>query len=71
MKEVDELDDKSIYIEMRNIVRIANQAAQKAKEENKKYGIPRIFSRKGIIYYELENGEITTERPEILKKKSA
>jgi len=71
MREVEKLADEYIYIEMRNIVRIANQAASQAKLENKKYGIPKIFARNNIIYFELENGEITTERPEILKKKKA
>lgn len=71
MKEVEKLNDSNLYIEMRNIVRIANQAAKKAKEENLKYGIPRIFARNGILYYELVDGVITTEKPEILKKKTA
>jgi len=71
MREVEKLADEYIYIEMRNIVRIANQAASQAKLENKKYGIPKIFARNNIIYFELESGEITTERPEILKKKKA
>ena len=69
--EVDTLPDPQLYVNLRNILRIANQAAYQAKLENKKFGIPRIFSRNGILYYELPNGEITTERPEILKKKTA
>jgi len=71
MIEVEKLANDDLYIEMRNIVRIANQAASQAKLENKKYGIPKIFARNNIIYFELESGEITTERPEILKKKKA
>ena len=71
MREVEKLADEYIYIEMRNIVRIANQAASQAKLENKKYGIPKIFARNNIIYFELDNGKITTERPEILKENKA
>jgi hypothetical protein len=40
-----------------------------AKAENKRLGIPEFFSKNGVIYYVLENGELTTERPEILKRK--
>lgn len=69
MKEVDQLKDDNLYLELRNILRIANFAAQSAKKENKEHGIPKIFSRNGILYYELINGEITTQKPEILKKK--
>ncbi|MBI5916176.1 MAG: hypothetical protein HY842_12440 [Bacteroidetes bacterium] len=52
------------------IERIANQAVMKAKEENKRFGIPEFFSKNGVIYYVLEDGNITTERPEILKDKA-
>jgi len=71
MKEVEKISNDNLYLELRKILRIANQAAIRAKAENLKYGIPRIFSRRGILYYELESGLITTQRPEILKKKTA
>ena len=70
MKEVEKLENDELYLELRNILRIANQAAHQAKLDNKRYGIPKIFSRNKILYFELENGHITTQRPEILKKKS-
>ena len=68
MKEVEKLENNDLYLELRNILRIANQAANQAKLDNKRYGIPKIFSRNQILYFELENGHITTERPEVLKK---
>ena len=68
MKEVDTLPDTSIYLKLRNILRIARQAAHQAQLENERYGIPKIFSRKGIMYYEYADGRITPERPEIFKK---
>ncbi|MEM6964233.1 MAG: hypothetical protein AAF573_05660 [Bacteroidota bacterium] len=70
MKEVEKIANDSLYLEMREILRIANKAAKRAKEENKKYGIPRIYWRNGRLYYELSNGIITEEQPEILKKKT-
>ena len=69
MKEVEKIANDDFYLELRQVLRIANQAASKARAENLKYGIPRIFSRKGILYYELPNGKITTQQPEVLKKK--
>lgn len=71
MREVEKLQNSELYLEMRNILRIANQAAMKAKIENKKYGIPKIFSRNNILYFEFENGQITTQRPQILERKTA
>lgn len=68
MKEVEKISNDDFYLELREVLRIANQAASRAKAENLRYGIPRIFSRKGILYYELSNGQITTQQPEILKK---
>lgn len=70
MKEVEKIPNDEFYLELRRVLRIANQAASKAKAENKKFGIPRIFSRKGILYYELADGQITTQPPEILEKKT-
>ncbi len=68
MKKVDQLTDIQLYIEARDIVRIANEAVAKAKAENKRFGIPEFFSRNGKIYFILESGEITTEKPDIYNK---
>ena len=65
MKEVAKLADESLYIEARDILKIANQAVKKAKEDNKNHGIPEVFSKNGVLYYVLLNGEITKERPAI------
>jgi hypothetical protein len=61
--EVDKLDNIEIYQQAIEIQRIGNEAIEKALEENKRLGIPIVFSRNGIIYYELPNGEITTKSP--------
>ena len=70
MNEVEKLANNELYIELRNILRIASQAANQAKLDNKKYGIPKIFARNQNMYFEFDNGTITTQRPEILKKKT-
>ena len=67
MTRVKKLNDSKLYLEMADIVRIGNSAVKKAKEENKKMGIPETFWKNGTIYFVLTTGEITTIRPEIMK----
>ena len=68
MEKADKLSDAQFYKEVREIIRIANEAVAKAKAENKRFGIPEFFSRNGKIYFILESGEITTEKPDIYNK---
>lgn len=68
MKQVDKLKNSQLYLDLRDIIRIGNKAVAKAKAENKKFGIPEFFVKNGIVYYVLETGEITTEKPEIYDK---
>jgi hypothetical protein len=63
MMRVDKLDDLEIYQEAFEIQRIGNEGVRRVIKENKEKGIPIVFSRNGIIYYELPNGEITTKSP--------
>jgi len=65
---VDKFDDIEIYQEAFEIQKIGNEAVRRVIKENKEKGIPIVFSRNGIIYYELPNGEITTKSP-FLKSK--
>ena len=67
MKEVNKLEDSNLYLYLRDIIAIGNRAVQKAKEENKKFGIPEFFWKNGSIYYFTEEGGLTTNRPDILK----
>ena len=62
MKRVKKMDDE-MYIETREILRIANQAVAKAKAENKKQGIPDTFIKNGKLYYLSADGSITTIDP--------
>ena len=62
IKEVDKFDDIEIYQFAMRMNQIAKKAVRRAKEENRRLGVPNVFSENGIIYYEL-NGEITTKSP--------
>ena len=56
------------YKQARKLLRIANQAAKRAQEENRKKGIPNVYDFNGHLYYELPNGELTKEDPYPLQK---
>ena len=58
----DELSPET-YKRTRELLRIGNRAVKKAQEENRKKGIPNVYSYNGHIYYELPNGELTKEDP--------
>ncbi len=52
-----------IYKWAHEMQKIANRAVRKAQEENRKKGIPNVYSFNGHIYYELPNGELTKTDP--------
>ena len=66
MKRVDRLSDNQLYVDLADMLTVANQAVKKAKEENQKMGIPDTFSKNGRVYYMLQDGSITQDRPNIL-----
>jgi len=63
IKEVENLDNDKLYLKVRKMTKIANEAVFKAKQENKKYGILEYFTKNGKLYLVLPNGEITTQKP--------
>ena len=52
-----------LYKQAIDIERIGNIGVQKVLDENKKLGIPNIFSENGKIFYELPDGQITQSSP--------
>lgn len=61
--EVKKFADEDIYRLGSEIQKIGNRAIKNVIRENRKLGIPLVFSRNGTIYYELPDGVITTESP--------
>lgn len=43
------------------LLKIGNRAIKKAQENNRKKGIPNVYSINGKIVYQLPNGDITTQ----------
>ncbi len=60
---VKKLNNIEIYQRAIELKRIGNQAVKKAQDENKKLGIPNVYSKKGELYFEMPNGEITKIDP--------
>ena len=57
------LNDLATYQMASRFTNLFNKAIREVRENNKKQGLPNVFSRNGQIFYELPNGEITTESP--------
>ncbi len=57
------LADLTEYVNVNRILRIGRRATKKAQEDNRRMGIPNVYSINGQLYYELPNGELTTEDP--------
>ncbi|MCE2393315.1 hypothetical protein J4G02_01735 [Candidatus Poribacteria bacterium] len=51
-----------IYKQTLDFLRIGNRAVKRAQEEDRKKGIPNVYSFNGHIYYELPNGELTKDK---------
>ncbi len=51
----------SEYKKTFEISKIFNRAVKKAQEENRRKGIPNVYSINGKIVFELPNGQITSE----------
>ncbi len=59
---------KEYYELWLDILRIGNSAVRDAQDENRRLGLPNVYERNGITVYELPDGTITKDRPEILKR---
>lgn len=55
------------YEKVQELMRGANRAAQ---EENRRLGIPNVYSINGILYYELPNGELSLTDPYVAPPES-
>ncbi len=51
------------YEKIQDLMRIGRRAVHEAQEENRRLGIPNVYSINGILYYELPNGELSRTDP--------
>lgn len=54
---------KETYESLIEMTRIGNRAIRKAQKENRKKGLPNVYSKNGRLYYELPDGTITMKDP--------
>jgi hypothetical protein len=54
---------KEIYERLIKITRIGNRAVKKAQEENRRRGLPNVYSKNKRLYYELPDGTMTMKNP--------
>lgn len=55
--------NKEIYEKVVQTVRLGNRAVHQAQEENRRLGIPNVYSKNGKLYFEMPDGRITDENP--------
>jgi hypothetical protein len=60
---VEKLDSLAAYQNASLFTNLFSKAVQRAREINRKNGLPNDFVVKGKRFYELPNGEIVTENP--------
>ena len=52
-----------ILAKLDEILRIGRRAVRKAQEDNRRLGIPNVYSINGFLYYELPSGELSRTDP--------
>ncbi len=57
------VDSMRLLDELTEIERTGNRAVRKAQAENRRLGVPNVYSINGMIHYELPSGELTTQDP--------
>jgi len=45
------------------IQKIANKAVREAQKKSLQNGIPNVYSKDGVLYFQMPNGKITMENP--------
>ena len=61
-------EDYELLIEA---TRLGNKAVALAQEENRRFGLPNVYSKDGTLYFQLPDGRITMELPDTLKSETA
>ncbi len=51
------------YKALIKMTRIGSRAIKKAQEENRRKGLPSVYSKNNRLYYELPDGTITMKKP--------
>jgi hypothetical protein len=52
-----------VYERVQELTRIGNHAVRAAQEENRRLGIPNVYSINGVLYWELPDGTLSPTDP--------
>ena len=52
-----------VYEKVQELTRIGKSAVRAAQEENRRLGIPNVYSINGILYWELPDGTLSRTDP--------
>jgi hypothetical protein len=52
-----------VYEKVQELTRIGNRAVRAAQEENRRLGIPNVYSINGVLYWELPDGTLSQTDP--------
>ena len=52
-----------VYEKVQELTRIGNRAVRDAQEENRRLGVPNVYSINGILYWELPDGTLSRTDP--------
>jgi len=52
-----------VYEKVQELTRVGNRAVREAQEENRRRGIPNVYSINGILYWELPDGTLSRTDP--------
>lgn len=52
-----------VYEKVKEYIRLGNRAAHAAQEENRRRGIPNVYSINGVLYWELPDGTLSRTDP--------
>jgi hypothetical protein len=61
--QVNSFENLEIYKWASEMQCIANESIRRVKEENKRLGLPLVYSFNGRIVYEMPDGTLTYENP--------
>ena len=59
------MDNEEFYQLRDFILKSGNYSVKKVQENSLKKGIPNVYSKNEMLYYELPNGEMTSKVPQI------
>jgi hypothetical protein len=54
-----------VYEKVRELTRIGKNAVRAAQEDNRRLGIPNVYSIHGVLYWELPDGTLSRTDPYI------